>query len=156
MVLFPISESESQGMEDMRLVKFDNRDGSFNYYGLYTAFDGRKILPQLLSVIPEASAEVTVLFGKFAQNKGMALFPMKIKGEYFTLARVDGENNYLLKSKDVHIWNEGKILQTPQLAWEFIQVGNCGSPIETDAGWLVLTHGVGPLRRYCMGAILLD
>ena len=156
LVLFPISESESQGMEDMRLVRFVNNDGSFVFYGTYTAFDGRKILPQLLTIQSSGDVEVDVLFGKFAQNKGLALFGRKINGDYLMLARVDGENNYLLRSKDIYTWDEGQILQTPQFAWEFVQVGNCGSPIETDAGWLLLTHGVGPLRRYCMGAILLD
>lgn len=156
LVLFPISESESQGMEDMRLVRFVDDDGGFKFYGTYTAFDGRKILPQLLCVDSNGNTEVNVLFGKFAQNKGLALFPRKINGDFMMVARVDGENNYLLRSKDINAWDEGQILQVPRFRWEFVQVGNCGSPIETDSGWLLLTHGVGPLRRYCMGAVLLD
>lgn len=161
MVLFPISEAESQGMEDMRLVRFTDHDGSQRLYGTYTASSGNKILPQLLEVRPVSSpdqirARVYTLGGRYAQNKGLALFPRPVGGRYRMLGRSDGENQYLLTSDRLDFWDQGVRIAEPRWSWEFVQVGNCGSPIETEAGWLVLTHGVGPMRRYCMGAILLD
>jgi predicted GH43/DUF377 family glycosyl hydrolase len=156
LVLFPIGESESQGMEDMRLVHFTDDKGEHQYYGTYTAFNGSRILPQLMVFSGAHKVEVHSLHGSFAQNKGLALFPRQIDGRYVMVGRCDAENLYLLRSDNLYTWNEGQILQTPKYAWEFVQIGNCGSPIETDAGWLLLTHGVGPMRRYCMGAVLLD
>ncbi|MHC4553163.1 MAG: glycoside hydrolase family 130 protein, partial [Planctomycetota bacterium] len=156
MVLFPISETESMGMEDMRLVTFTEDDGSFAYYGTYTAFNGRQILPQIMEVKHRDHADILTLHGKYAQNKGMALFPRRIDGRYASIGRIDGENLYMLKTDRVDFWNEAEMIQQPRHQWEFVQIGNCGSPIETDAGWLLLTHGVGAMRRYCMGAVLLD
>jgi predicted GH43/DUF377 family glycosyl hydrolase len=156
LVIFPIAEQESQGMEDMRLVQFTEDDGSVFYFGTYTAFNGSRILPQLMVSTEMYKVEVYSLHGRFAQNKGLALFPRRIDGQYMMIGRTDGENIYLLKSKNVFNWNEGEIIQNPKYPWEFVQIGNCGPPIETPAGWLVLTHGVGPMRRYSMGAILLD
>lgn len=156
MVLFPISETESQGMEDMRLVHFIDDDGSFAYYGTYTAFNGRQILPQIMEIKNRDHADILTLHGQYAQNKGLALFPKRIEGQYAAIGRVDGENLFLLKTNRVDFWDEAKMILQPKYKWEYIQIGNCGSPIETDAGWLLLTHGVGPMRQYCMGAVLLD
>ncbi|NOZ20882.1 MAG: glycosidase [Planctomycetes bacterium] len=156
LVLFPISETESHGMEDMRLVRFVDEDGSICYYGTYTAYNGHQILPQIIESHDPGLAQVHTLNGKFAQNKGMALFPRKIDGYYAMIGRADGENLFFLQSDNVHFWNEAKLLQEPKYPWEFVQIGNCGSPIETEAGWLLLTHGVGPMRQYCIGATLLD
>ncbi len=156
MILFPISESESQGIEDMRLVAFTDENGESIVYGTYTAFNGRSILPQLIEVRTDGIGHVQTLHGKCAQNKGMALFPEKFDGKYYMIGRIDGTNLFLMKSDDVCIWNDAEIIYTPTYLWETIQVGNCGSPLKTDAGWLLITHGVGPMRRYCIGAILLD
>jgi predicted GH43/DUF377 family glycosyl hydrolase len=156
LVLFPLSESESQGIEDMRLVLFTDDDGARRYYGTYTAYDGRNILPQLLDIPKPGVAYVHTLHGSAARNKGMALFPRRVNGKYAMIGRMDGENMYYLESHSLLFWDHAEMLREPLHRWEFIQVGNCGAPIETEVGWLVLTHGVGPLRRYCMGAILLD
>ncbi len=156
LVLFPVSEAESKGMEDMRLVRFTEDDGSIKYYGTYTAFDGRHILPQILEMSKPGSAEVHTLGGRYAQNKGLALFPRKLDGWYAMIARVDGENIYMCRSKNIRFWNDAELLAEPLYPWEFVQIGNCGPPIETEAGWLLLTHGVGPMRRYCIGVALLD
>lgn len=155
-VLFPTSEAESMGMEDMRLVCFQDEDGAIRYYGTYTAYNGRKILPQLLEITPEGRAFVCTLHGEVAHNKGMALFPRLLDGQFVMIGRIDGENLFLMRSPDVHIWEEAEIIQEPKRPWEFVQIGNCGSPLETEAGWLLLTHGVGPMRKYCLGAMLLD
>lgn len=156
-VLFPLSEAESNGMEDMRLVRFVEDDGQATICGTYTAFSGNKILPQMMVYRPgEKQLQVLTLLGQYAQGKGMALFPRRVKGLYRMLGRCDGESNYLLCSDRLDFWDQGKLLTGPQAPWEVVQVGNCGSPIETPQGWLVLTHGVGPLRRYCIGAMLLD
>jgi predicted GH43/DUF377 family glycosyl hydrolase len=161
-VLFPISESEAQGMEDMRLVRFVDVDESVRYMGTYTAFNGSRILPQLMEyreADPESgikTVEIHAFQGRYAKNKGLALFPRRVNGWYMMVGRVDGENLYLLKSDSLYVWNVGRMIQEPHCAWEFVQIGNCGSPIETEVGWLMLTHGVGPMRRYCIGAILLD
>ncbi len=155
-VLFPISETESQGMEDMRLVRFVD-DQQTVVGGTYTAFSGNKILPQMMLYRPgDKEMQVLTLQGEYAQGKGLALFPRKVNGKYLMLARCDGQNNFLLTSDEPDYWNQGSLLSEPQAAWEVVQVGNCGSPIETKQGWLTLTHGVGPMRRYCIGAILLD
>ena len=155
-VLFPISDAESNGMEDMRLVRFVDDSGDVHYFGTYTAYNGSRILPQLIQVSLPGAAVVHTLGGKCAQNKGFALFPRTIDGRYAMIGRLDGENLFLLKSGDICFWNDAVQIQQPKHAWEFVQIGNCGSPIETDAGWLLLTHGVGPMRRYCIGASLLD
>lgn len=155
-VLFPICEAESQGMEDMRIVRFTDDDGSVRYYGTYTAYNGRQTLPQIVEMPELNVARVRTLHGRCARNKGLALFPRKVGGHYMMSGRIDGENLFILQSDNVHVWDEAVKIQEPQFPWEVIQVGNCGSPIETEAGWLLLTHGVGPMRRYCIGATLLD
>ncbi|UCD50281.1 MAG: glycoside hydrolase family 130 protein [Phycisphaerales bacterium] len=156
LVLFPISEAESQGMEDMRLVRFVDDDGSPCYYGTYTAFNGREILPQIIKMPRPGLAHVRTLSGRCARNKGLALFPRKVQGHFMMSGRIDGENLYIMKSDNIRVWDEAVLVQEPHFPWEFVQIGNCGSPIETEAGWLLLTHGVGPMRHYCIGAMLLD
>ncbi len=156
MVLFPLSSTESQGMEDMRLVRFEEEDGTIMFYGTYTAYDGREIVPQVLEVSPQDYAVVRIMWGKFAKNKGMAFFPKRIDGQYAVIGRIDGENLFLLKSDSIHFWDNAKQIIEPKYDWEFMQIGNCGSPLLTEEGWLLLTHGVGPMRKYCMGAVLLD
>ncbi len=155
-VVFPVTENESRGIEDARFVQFTDDDGSETYYGTYTAYNGFRILPQLLSTQDFRSFNITTLNGKCAQNKGMALFPRKINGRYVMISRQDGENLHVMSSTNIRFWNEATLLRAPEHRWELIQIGNCGSPIETDEGWLLLTHGVGPMRRYCIGADLLD
>lgn len=155
-VIFPISANESRGIEDARFVKFFDDDGTVTYYATYTAFNGVSILPQLLKTKDFVNFDIITLNGKAVQNKGMALFPRKINGKYAMLSRVDGENNYIMFSDHLHFWDEAKLIQEPTLPWEFFQIGNCGSPLEINEGWLVLTHGVGAMRQYFIGAILLD
>jgi len=155
-VIFPAGPRESQGMEDARFVRFVHDDGTVVYYATYTAFDGVDVLPQLIETRDFESFRVATLNGAHARNKGMALFPRKIDGKFVMLGRSDRENTYLMRSDNVRFWNETQLLQSPHRSWELVQIGNCGSPIETDAGWLVITHGVGPMRRYALGAMLLD
>lgn len=155
-VIFPVSESESRGIEDARFVRFVNDDGKITYYATYTAYNGFKILPQLMETKDFLTYKMITLNGKAIQNKGMALFPRKINGNYVMLSRQDGESNYIMFSTNLHFWQEAKLIQKPERPWEFVQIGNCGSPIETPEGWLVLTHGVGPMRQYAIGADLLD
>jgi predicted GH43/DUF377 family glycosyl hydrolase len=155
-LLFPQSRTERNGMEDARFVRFIDEDGSFRYYATYTAYDGRRIFPQMLETADFLNFKELSLGGTMARNKGMALFPRKIKGLYAMLSRMDGENIFLMYSEDMRIWNECVKLASPRFPWEFMQLGNCGSPIELDSGWLILTHGVGSLRRYSIGALLLD
>ncbi|HET6527649.1 MAG TPA: glycoside hydrolase family 130 protein [Balneolaceae bacterium] len=155
-VLFPVSEEESGGIEDARFVKFKEDDGKTTYYGIYTAYDGNSILPQMIETRDFRRFRVRTLNGKAVRNKGMALFPRKIKGKYVMLSRQDGENNHIMFSDEINFWQQSKIIQRPRKYWEYIQLGNCGSPLETSEGWLVLTHGVGPVRTYSIGAILLD
>ncbi|MET0385881.1 MAG: glycoside hydrolase family 130 protein [Polyangiales bacterium] len=155
-VIFPAGPNETQGMEDARFVRFTEDDGRVAYYATYTAYDGFEILPQLIETTNFARFTISTLNGAAAQNKGMALFPRRIGGEYVMLSRKDRENLHLSVSSNIHDWNEVRDLYRPQSPWELLQIGNCGSPIETEAGWLVLTHGVGPMRRYAIGAILLD
>ncbi|MBE9582563.1 MAG: glycoside hydrolase family 130 protein [Proteobacteria bacterium] len=155
-VIFPVSENESSGIEDARFVQFFDDNGEVTYYATYTAYNGFKILPQLLETKDFIKFKVMTLNGKAVQNKGMALFPRKINGSYVMLSRQDGENNHIMFSDNIHFWQESEIIQEPTRPWEFIQIGNCGSPLETDKGWIVLTHGVGPMRQYCIGAMLLD
>ena len=156
MVLFPISTRESHGMEDMRLVRFEEEDGTVRFYGTYTAYNGREIVPQVLEVSPEEYAMVRIMWGKFAKNKGMAFFPKRIDSQYALIGRIDNENLFLLKSDSIHAWDNAKWIIEPKYDWEFVQMGNCGSPLLTEEGWLLLTHGVGPMRKYCIGAVLLD
>ena len=155
-VLFPSGLSESHGMEDARLVRFTETDGSVVYYATYTAFDGFSILPQLVETTDFRSFRIATLNGRAARNKGIALFPRRVGGRYAALARCDGESNYLMVSDHVRFWHEAERIQMPTSPWELRQIGNAGSPIETEAGWLVVTHAVGPMRRYVLGAILLD
>jgi predicted GH43/DUF377 family glycosyl hydrolase len=155
-VIFPAGPNETRGMEDARFVRFAAEDGSIKYYATYTAYDGFEILPQLIETEDFVRFTISTLNGAAAQNKGMALFPRPIDGKYVMLSRKDRENLHLATSSDVHHWNDVSELYRPQNPWELLQLGNCGSPIETEAGWLVLTHGVGPMRRYAIGAILLD
>jgi len=154
-VIFPVSKNESRGIEDARFVQFFNDNGEVVYYATYTAYNGT-ILPQLIETKDFIKFNILTLNGKAVQNKGMALFPRKIGGRYAMLSRQDGENNHIMFSDNIHFWQESQIIQEPEYPWEFIQIGNCGSPLETDEGWIVLTHGVGPMRKYCIGAILLD
>ncbi len=155
-VIFPVTENESRGIEDARFVRFTDDDGSVIYYGTYTAYNGYRILPQLLHTTDFSCFHITALHGKCVQNKGMALFPRKIDGQYYMIGRLDNENLHLLKSTNIRFWNDAEILRRPEHPWEFVQIGNCGSPIETKHGWILLTHGVGAMRRYCIGAMLLD
>jgi len=155
-VIFPASENESKGIEDVRLVQFTEEDGSTVYYGTYTAYNGFRILPQIFETTDFTTIRVHTLNGQYVQNKGMALFPRRIGNWYMMVSRLDGENMYLMRSENIHFWNEAIKLQEPKYPWEFVQIGNCGSPIETEAGWLLLTHGVGPMRQYCIGVSLLD
>jgi predicted GH43/DUF377 family glycosyl hydrolase len=155
-VIFPAGPTESRGMEDARFVRFTHDDGTVRYYATYTAYDGFQILPQLIETPDFLSFRIATLGGIRATNKGMALFPRMIDGRYAALSRYDNQNNYVMFSERVRFWDEAVQLQVPKRHWELAQVGNCGSPLETDAGWLVITHGVGPMRQYSLGAILLD
>ncbi len=155
-VLFPSTPSQSNGIEDARFVRFQNDDGTFTYYATYTAYDGKIILPQLLETPDFLHFKFITLNGPAVQNKGMALFPRKINGRYAMLSRQDDENILLMFSDNIHFWHGPKLLLSPAQPWEFIKMGNCGSPIETEAGWVVLSHGVGAMRKYCIGAFLLD
>lgn len=155
-ILFPATPSQSNGIEDARFVRFQNDDGSYIYYATFTAFDGKVVMPELVETVDFHRFRFITLNGPAAQNKGMAMFPRKIDGHYAMLARQDNESIYLSYSDNVHFWNEYELLLKPTFPWELIQIGNCGSPIETAAGWLVLSHGVGPMRKYCIGAFLLD
>ncbi|HUU84656.1 MAG TPA: glycoside hydrolase family 130 protein [Phycisphaerae bacterium] len=155
-VIFPTSENESRGIEDARFVRLVEDGGEVMYYGTYTAYNGFRVLPQLLQTPDFREFRITTLNGRYVQNKGLALFPRKFDGWYVIIGRIDGENLYLMKSTNIRFWNEAELLQQPKFPWEFVQIGNCGSPLETPAGWLMLTHGVGPMRRYCIGVTLLD
>ncbi|KFF13780.1 glycoside hydrolase family 130 protein [Flavobacterium hydatis] len=156
-VIFPISDSESKGIEDARFVHFVDDDGSNNrVMATYTAYNGHTILPKLISTEDFYTFRVMPLHGAGAQNKNLALFPRKIKGKYAMLSRIDGVNNYIMYSDRATQWNTPVLLQEPRYTWEFTQIGNCGSPLWTEEGWLVITHGVGAMRRYCIGASLFD
>jgi predicted GH43/DUF377 family glycosyl hydrolase len=155
-VIFPSTPSQSNGIEDARFVRFQNEDGTHLYYATFTAFDGKVIVPELVETADFLRFQFISLNGPAAENKGMAIFPRKINGLYAMLGRQDNENIFLMFSENVHFWNERKVLLHPMFPWELVQLGNCGSPIETEAGWLILSHGVGPLRKYCIGAFLLD
>ena len=155
-ILFPATPSQRNGIEDARFVCFRNEDGTHVYYATFTAYDGRVVVPELVETSDFLLFRFITLNGPAAENKGMALFPRKIDGHYAMLSRQDNENIYLMFSDNIHFWNEHQVLLKPAFPWELVQLGNCGSPIETDAGWLVLSHGVGPMRKYCIGAFLLD
>jgi predicted GH43/DUF377 family glycosyl hydrolase len=155
-VIFPVSENERNGIEDARFVKFVDDNSEVTYYATYTAYDGFTILPKLLETKDFYHFKIKPINGEVGRNKGLALFPRKIKGKYAMLCRLDGVNNYISFSDDINIWHEAKLIQEPKYPWEFIQIGNCGSPIETKEGWLVLTHAVGQMREYVLGASLFD
>jgi predicted GH43/DUF377 family glycosyl hydrolase len=155
-IIFPSTPAEINGIEDARFVEFHDEDGRVTYYATYTAYDGSLILPQLLETADFTHFKISTLNGPAVQNKGMALFPRKINGLYAMLSRQDNENLFLMYSAHIHFWYTKETLLKPTFPWEFVQIGNCGSPIETEAGWLVLSHGVGPMRQYAIGAFLLD
>ncbi len=154
-VIFPVTESQANGIEDARFVEFDD-DGRRIFYATYTAYSGKAIRSELLETRDFTSFRMSPLTGTAAKNKGMALFPRRIAGRYAMIARQDNENLYLIYSDDLYSWSGGVAILRPEFPWEFVQIGNCGSPIELDEGWLLLTHGVGPVRRYSIGAVLLD
>ena len=154
-VIFPVTAAQSNGIEDARFVAFED-DGKRTFLATYTAYDGRAIRSELIETQDFLTFRMTPLRGSAARNKGMALFPRKLHGRYAMIGRQDNENLYLIYSDDLHVWEGGQPLLRPEFPWEFVQIGNCGSPIELDEGWLLFTHGVGPLRRYSIGAALLD
>jgi predicted GH43/DUF377 family glycosyl hydrolase len=156
LVIFPMNEDESRGIEDLRMVRFVEDDGAVSHYGTYTAYNGFRTLPMLMCCNDFRRIEIHSLNGAASLNKGMALFPRRIGGRYVMCSRIDGENLFISYSDSVHFWERAERLITPKFPWEFMQIGNCGSPIETPEGWLLLTHGVGPMRSYAIGAMLLD
>ena len=155
-IIFPVSPNEANGIEDARFVRFTDDDGSVMYYATYTAYNGRAILPQFIETEDFLHFRILTLNGSAVQNKGMALFPRRIGGRYAMLSRQDDENLLLMFSDSPHHWSDPQVILRPAEMWECVKIGNCGSPIETEAGWLVITHGVGPMRKYCSGAALLD
>jgi predicted GH43/DUF377 family glycosyl hydrolase len=155
-IIFPVSANETNGIEDARFVRFTDDDESVTYYATYTAYNGRDILPQLIETQDFLHFRILTLNGSAVQNKGMALFPRRIDGRYAMLSRQDDENLFIMFSDSPHYWSDPHVILRPSEMWESVKIGNCGSPIETEAGWLVLTHGVGPMRKYCIGAALLD
>jgi predicted GH43/DUF377 family glycosyl hydrolase len=155
-IIFPYSPAETNGIEDARFVRFVEDDGSLHYFATYTAFDGNVVLPQFVETDDFVRFKLSTLNGPEIMNKGMALFPRRINGAYAMLSRQDGENIYLMESDLLHFWYSKRLIIRPTYPWEYVQIGNCGSPIETPSGWLVLTHGVGPMRKYSIGAVLLD
>jgi len=155
-VIFPMLPSQRQGIEDVRLVNFTDEDGTKSILGTYTAFDGQNARQEMLRGVDLRTVEMRPLQGRMAAYKGMALFPRRIDGDFVMLGRQDNENIWLCRSNDMDVWEDGQIIMAPKYPWEFVQLGNCGSPIEIDEGWLVFTHGVGMVRGYCVGACLLD
>ncbi|NQT77411.1 MAG: glycosidase [Bacteroidetes bacterium] len=155
-VIFPVSYSEKNGIEDARFVRFTDDNGEVTYYATYTAYDGMVILPKLIETQSFYKFKSSAIHGEISSNKGMALFPRKINGKYAMLCRIDGVNNYIAFSDNINIWRTATLLQEPKYPWEFIQIGNSGSPIETKEGWLVITHAVGAMREYVIGASLFD
>ena len=155
-IIFPVSANESHGIEDARFVRFVDDDGSVMYYATYTAYNGFAILPQFIATEDFLHFRVITLNGSAVQNKGMALFPRRINGNYAMLSRQDDENLFVMFSDNLHYWSDPVVVMRPSEVWESVKVGNCGSPMETPEGWLVVTHGVGPMRKYCIGAVLLD
>jgi len=156
MVIFPQSDNDIRGIEDVRMVRFVEDDGTVVYYGTYTAYNGYRVLPQLMETSDFRDVQFHTVNGACAQNKGMALFPRKIDGHYVMCSRIDGVNLHIMYSDMLQFWETATLLRVPKHPWEFMQIGNCGSPIELDEGWLLLTHGVGPMRTYSIGAMLLD
>ncbi len=155
-ILFPKTPSQRNGVEDARFVRFSDEDGSRLYYATFTAYDGSAVRPEMVETADFLRFRFFSLKGPAATNKGMALFPRKVNGRYAMLSRQDNESIHLMFSSNIHHWTESMVLLQPAFPWELVQVGNCGAPIETAAGWLVLSHGVGPMRKYCIGAFLLD
>ena len=155
-VIFPITAAQSKGLEDLRITQFTHDDGTIEWIGTYTAYDGARIQSELMRTKDFRAFDLVPMTGPAARNKGMALFPRKVDGQYMMIGRQDGENLFLLKSDSLLHWEEGERLLTPHYPWEFVQIGNCGPPIELDEGWLLLTHGVGAMRKYSIGAVLLD
>jgi predicted GH43/DUF377 family glycosyl hydrolase len=155
-VMFPITEAQSKGLEDMRIVRFQHDDGSWEWIGTYTAYNGSQIQSELMRTRDFRAFDLVPMTGAASRNKGMALFPRKVNGRYMMIGRSDGENVFLLKSEDLTHWDDGQKILTPEYPWELVQLGNCGPPIELDEGWLLLTHGVGAMRKYSIGAVLLD
>ncbi|MGD9410623.1 MAG: glycoside hydrolase family 130 protein [Desulfobacterales bacterium] len=155
-VIFPTGRNESNGIEDARFVHFEDDDGDARFYATYTAYNGRNTLPMLLETRDFLKFKLLTLNGKAVRDKGMALFPQKIKGKYAMISRQDGENLFLMYSDHIHFWEKMQMIETPEQPWEFVQIGNCGSPLKTEKGWVLLTHGVGAMRKYCIGAILMD
>ena len=155
-VIFPITASQSKGLEDLRLVEFMHDDGSPEWIGTYTAYNGSTIRSEMMRTRDFRTFTLVPMSGPAARNKGMALFPRKVGGEYMMIGRQDGENVFLIRSNRLDYWGEGELLLAPKFPWEMVQLGNCGSPIELDEGWLLLTHGVGAMRKYSIGAALLD
>ncbi|CAO3425416.1 glycoside hydrolase family 130 protein [Azospirillum doebereinerae] len=155
-VIFPVTPSQSNGIEDARFVAFVEEDGRRVFYATYTAYSGMAIQSELIETMDFITFRMSPMRGAATRNKGMALFPRKIGGRYAMIARQDNENLYLIQSDDLHQWEGGTAILKPRFPWEFVQIGNCGSPIELDEGWLLLTHGVGPVRKYAIGAVLLD
>jgi predicted GH43/DUF377 family glycosyl hydrolase len=155
-VIFPITDAQSKGLEDLRLVQFQHDDGSVEWLGTYTAYNGARIQSELMRTRDFRAFDLVPMTGTAARNKGIALFPRKVGGEYLSIGRQDGENLYLLRTNDLTHWDDGTLILKPEMPWEFVQIGNCGPPIEIDEGWLLLTHGVGAMRKYSIGAALLD
>ena len=156
MVVFPITEAQRNGLEDLRLVEFIRDSGKSEWIGTYTAYSGRDIQSELLRTRDFRDFTLTPIKGGAGRNKGMALFPRKVGGQFLMIGRQDGKNLYLLRSDKIDEWEGGELLLEPKFPWELVQIGNCGAPIELDEGWLVLTHGVGAMRKYAIGAVLLD
>jgi predicted GH43/DUF377 family glycosyl hydrolase len=156
MVIFPVTPAQANGLEDLRLTHFTHDDGSQEYFGTYTAYSGHDIRSELLCTDTFREIDLVPMTGSASRNKGMALFPRKIGGRYMMVGRQDGQNLFLLTSDSLTDWDEGQLLMTPKYSWEFVQIGNCGAPILIDEGWLLLTHGVGAMRQYSIGAVLLD
>ena len=155
-VIFPITEAQSKGLEDLRLVQFHHDDGSVEWLGTYTAYNGSAIQSELMRTKDFRAFDLVPMTGSASRNKGIALFPRKVGDQYMAIGRQDGENLYLLKTDDLTVWDGGELILKPVFPWEFVQIGNCGPPIEIDEGWLLLTHGVGAMRKYSIGAVLLD
>ncbi len=155
-VIFPVTDSQRNGLEDLRMTCFNGRNGKPHWIGTYTAYDGQRIQSEILRTSDFRRFDMMPMTGSAARNKGMALFPRRIAGQYAMIGRQDGKNLFLIRSSILTHWDEGTLIAEPEYAWEFVQMGNCGPPIELDEGWLLLTHGVGPMRRYSIGAMLLD
>ncbi|MCP8891788.1 glycoside hydrolase family 130 protein [Sphingomonas faeni] len=155
-VIFPITQAQSKGLEDLRIVRFQHENGEYEWIGTYTAYNGSVIQSELMRTRDFRAFDLVPMTGPAARNKGMALFPRKVNGQYMMIGRQDGENLFLLKSDTLTDWDDGEKILTPEYPWELVQIGNCGPPIELDEGWLLLTHGVGAMRKYSIGAVLLD